>query len=268
MFFPLYGAWNKGRFVFVVLCLLMALLGGGKSQSHPIVVAPDESIVVEGLVVSADVLADVSGIDREARGRKTNPVAVGADPTFQVSHESPHGARIKSHRVSVPAQFILAEGLDENAQGGLDINAEVDSVSEIHHYGGRARKTEFHISNGADPTIHVSHDGFRSALTNPVVTKRSLQLVETELLARKIRVQLEGQNYLHMREVEVWDQNGINVALYKVATQSSTAVESASKAVNGILTDMSHTSFESGKYFVRTTYQLHYNSFTPPLTLE
>jgi hypothetical protein len=78
-------------------------------------------------------------------------------------------------------------------------------------------------------------------------------------LARKVRVQLKGQNYLHLREVEVWDQNGTNVALNKTATQSSTFLfwgkgRPASDAVNGILdmtnlssmADMSHTESESG----------------------
>jgi hypothetical protein len=82
----------------------------------------------------------------------------------------------------------------------------------------------------------------------------------SELSAQKVRVQLEGQNFLHLREVEVWDQNGTNVALNKTATQSSTystwgAVRPASDAVNGIvemtslsnLMDISHTGFDSGE---------------------
>ena len=87
---------------------------------------------------------------------------------------------------------------------------------------------------------------------------------KSQILARKVRVQLEGQNYLHMREVQVWDQSGINVALNKTASQSSTefylgsAIRPASDAVNGVvnMTDMSSTGFDLGKY--RTTYQLHY----------
>jgi hypothetical protein len=45
----------------------------------------------------------------------------------------------------------------------------------------------------------------------------------TSVLSRKVRVQLEGTNHLHMREVQVFDQSGDNVALGKTATQSSTA---------------------------------------------
>jgi hypothetical protein len=74
-------------------------------------------------------------------------------------------------------------------------------------------------------------------------------------LVHKIRIELEGLNHLHMREVQVFDQNNINRALNKRATQSSTsvdcgAVNSALNAVNGDLADMSHTLFESGELFV------------------
>ena len=67
---------------------------------------------------------------------------------------------------------------------------------------------------------------------------------------RKVRVQLEGSQYLHMSEVQVFDQNGSNVALNKPATQSSTETgsTSASNAANGILTDHSHTHLDQGKY--------------------
>ncbi len=76
----------------------------------------------------------------------------------------------------------------------------------------------------------------------------------------KVRVQLEGTNYLHMREVQVFDKNGLNVALNKVATQSGTSEypagvsHPASDAVNGIVTDFgSFSGYQAGKYF---NYQL------------
>jgi hypothetical protein len=83
-------------------------------------------------------------------------------------------------------------------------------------------------------------------------TKTFGECPASELLtsARKVRVQLEGQNYLHMSEVEVWDQNGTNVAFNKTATQSTAhdAESPATNAVNGNLTDWTHTSFDSGEY--------------------
>ena len=63
-------------------------------------------------------------------------------------------------------------------------------------------------------------------------------------------MKLEGRNYLHMREVEVWGKNGTNVALNKDANQSSTynAESVASNAVDGTLTNISHTDNDQGKY--------------------
>ena len=65
---------------------------------------------------------------------------------------------------------------------------------------------------------------------------------------RKVRVQLEGTNNLHMNEVQVFDKNGLNVALNKIATQSTTWDGFlASNAVNGNLNDHSHTNSAAGK---------------------
>jgi hypothetical protein len=63
-------------------------------------------------------------------------------------------------------------------------------------------------------------------------------------------VQLEGTNILNMREVQVYDTSGVNRALNKPATQSSTTASGeASKAVNGALNDNSHTNADAGKHF-------------------
>ncbi len=79
----------------------------------------------------------------------------------------------------------------------------------------------------------------------------------SEVLASRVRVQLDGQSWLHLREVEVWAKNGTNVALNKPANQSSIWVLNglpypASNAVDGVkditFTDMSHTLFDQGKY--------------------
>ena len=68
-------------------------------------------------------------------------------------------------------------------------------------------------------------------------------------LVSRIRLQLKGRNWLHLREVEVFDQNGVNRALHKPATQSSThGCFEAPKAVNGDLNDFSHTLEDTVKY--------------------
>jgi len=76
-------------------------------------------------------------------------------------------------------------------------------------------------------------------------------------LVHKVRVQLEGTNILNMREVQVFDQNGVNHALNKLATQSSTTPGyEASKAVNGNLNDNSHTNSDAGMYHELTNSNL------------
>ena len=68
----------------------------------------------------------------------------------------------------------------------------------------------------------------------------------------KVKIKLEGTNYLHLREVEVYDDKNVNVALNKTATQSSNmtgpdAAAVAGRAVDGSLTTISHTNSGPGK---------------------
>ena len=71
---------------------------------------------------------------------------------------------------------------------------------------------------------------------------------------RKVRVQLKGTNYLSLAEVQVFDHGNVNQALNKFATQSSTYSDSshypAPNAVNGNLTDYTHTLWEQGEYLL------------------
>ncbi len=74
-------------------------------------------------------------------------------------------------------------------------------------------------------------------------------------LVRMVRVQLLGQAILQLREVEVFNQLGFNVALNKIANQSSTyrSHTTASKAVDGNKSiahefSTSITNYERGKY--------------------
>ena len=75
----------------------------------------------------------------------------------------------------------------------------------------------------------------------------SPRILVTKATTRHVRVHLEGTIFLHMREVQVYDMSGVNRALNKLATQSSTySGEEASKAVNGNLNDWSHTQNVAG----------------------
>jgi hypothetical protein len=69
----------------------------------------------------------------------------------------------------------------------------------------------------------------------------------------KVKIQLEGSNYLHMREVKVYDNRDVNVAQNRPATQSSNmtgpyAAAVAGRAVDGNLTTISHTNIQTGKW--------------------
>ena len=87
------------------------------------------------------------------------------------------------------------------------------------------------------------------------------------LLVRRVRVQLDGQNYLNLNEVQVYDLYNFNVAVNKPATQSSTWKDykdyPAANAVNGISTnvknDFTNTNNDAGIYHTheRFTYANH-----------
>ncbi len=85
-------------------------------------------------------------------------------------------------------------------------------------------------------------------------------------LVHKVRVMLEGHNHLQMREVQVFDMDNVNRALNKIAAQSSTAIDCgahylASNAVNGNLTDISQTHFETGTYYLTLIIRCDFFSF-------
>ena len=106
--------------------------------------------------------------------------------------------------------------------------------------------------------LDLNDSGSGEVSWQKTIAKSVLDLVGILGNIRKVRVQLEGSNYVHMREIQVFDKNGVNVALNKNATQSGTTVWGdggpASKAVNGDVTDFGSFSFhQAGKYF---NYQL------------
>ena len=67
---------------------------------------------------------------------------------------------------------------------------------------------------------------------------------------RKVKVQLQDNDYLHFAEVQVFDYADNNVALSRPATQSSTykPMHSAAKAVDGNAYTWSMSNSEQGKH--------------------
>ena len=81
-------------------------------------------------------------------------------------------------------------------------------------------------------------------------------------VVRKVKVQLEGKNYLSFAELQVFDYADNNVALSRPAAQSSTykPMHSAAKAVDGNAYTRSMTNSEQGKHtHVGSTMYLLFN---------
>jgi hypothetical protein len=101
------------------------------------------------------------------------------------------------------------------------------------------------------PTVSQAPSMIHSPSLNPSISQSPSSPSQ---LVHKVRVQLDGFNFLHMREVQVYDTIGVNHALNKAASQSSTfnlhywGSDPASNAVNGALYDYSHTHEEAGMY--------------------
>ena len=97
----------------------------------------------------------------------------------------------------------------------------------------------------ASPTASPTYSPTTSKPTSSPTSIPTASPSKNAALVHKVRVQLLGTNYLHMREVQVFDTSGVNRALNKPATQSSFS-SPASNAVNGNLNDMSHTNIDAG----------------------
>ena len=146
-----------------------------------------------------------------------------------------------------------------------------NSVVSLINYQGNTLKT-YRIGDATNvPVVDINFDstggGGPAPTPNPPPTPNPA-------LVHKVRVQLLGTNFLNLREVQVFDQNGVNRALNKPATQSSTTPGyEASKIVNGNLNDMSHTNWEAGMYHEWTksnltvTAPFHSKRLTLSLTL-
>jgi hypothetical protein len=124
----------------------------------------------------------------------------------------------------------------------------------------------------ASPTASPTYSPTTSKPTSSPTSIPTASPSKNAALVHKVRVQLLGANHLNMREVQVFDTSGVNRALNKPATQSSTSDE-ASKAVNGNLNDNSDTNYDAGMYHEWTksnltvTASCHSKRLTLSLTL-
>ena len=141
---------------------------------------------------------------------------------------------------------VEEEGLDKRSILSLDAATEISSSGRTCF---RSSDGKEHCFAKAQPGACNSFAGpeghrrlFSSDLWGPdnneyvwfELTDSQLAESASAMLPSRVRVQLAGTNYLNMNEVQVIDLNGVNVALNKPATQSSTfGSYTASNAVNG-----------------------------------
>ena len=137
-----------------------------------------------------------------------------------------------------------------------------NSVVSLRNHQGNTLKI-YRIGDSTNvPVFDISFVGGNGVLvTNaptPVPTNAPTRIPTFDAtLVWRVRVQLDGTNFLHMREVLVFDTMGVNRALNKPATQSSTWFGAdASNAVNGNLNDISHTNNDAGTYHELTNSNL------------
>ncbi len=124
----------------------------------------------------------------------------------------------------------------------MDLGADV-RVAKVKIFN-RVENLEYRLSNSIVTLIDSQGTTQYSYRIGDATGKAVIEFPSV-----KVRVQLEGTNYLHMREVQVFDKNDVNVALNKVATQSSTIPSyQASNAVNGnLLSNLVYSSTQSNQ---------------------
>jgi hypothetical protein len=94
-------------------------------------------------------------------------------------------------------------------------------------------------------------DGFNNTIESYTIGDASqLDVISQHTsLVRLVKIQLDGLGIVNLAEVKVYDDKDVNVALGKIATQSS-FWNPAGNAVDGNMTTFSHTSGnDAGKHW-------------------
>ena len=112
---------------------------------------------------------------------------------------------------------------------------------------------EFYLKHAASGQFEIHSKECPELLVELAGSCQNKAAIRLSGAIRKVKIQLEGTNYLHMREVQVLDYHDVNVAQNRPATQSSNmtgpdAAAVAGRAVDGNLTTYSHTNNQIGKW--------------------
>ncbi len=140
----------------------------------------------------------------------------------------------------------------ENATGITELNISSASSSAYGTYE-YATVSEAQLECNARSDCSGVTQESSYALRKESLLNGSLVTAEFAVgpLTRKVRIGLPRAEHLHLREVQVFDYNNVNMALGKTATQSSIwGSFPASLAVDGNLDNYFHTERNIGKYLI------------------
>ena len=126
------------------------------------------------------------------------------------------------------SRVVIYNRNDGVAAHASDVSRRLsNSVVSLINYQGNTLKT-YRIGDATNvPEFDINFAGINGVLITKAPTFSptafpTARPSKNAALVHKVRVHhLLGTNYLHMREVQVYDTSGVNLALNKLATQSS-----------------------------------------------
>jgi hypothetical protein len=148
------------------------------------------------------------------------------------------------HTDDIPVKFF---NLDGNV--AMSYPTGQCTTENITTTSGKGKEFYLKRSVQGDWEIHSKEcPGLLVQLAGICQNKMAIQL--SRLHIKIVKIQLEGRNYLNLREVEVYDYNDVNMARGKSANQSSTISpgQEAYRGVDGDLSTITHTKDEQGKH--------------------
>jgi len=232
--------------------LLGPYMSAGELNSIAEAVSEVNEWVVESVDIGSNVDGSTSYSDDTWLLQGSGFIILGSD-SFHYTYLPAYGEYIDTK--------ILVQdftGTQDDARAGLMIRESLEPNSR--HYltllnGSERVRGLYRSSTGGGSTFNGQSPVFQGPVWLRTVKNGNLMTSYYKRGSRavqKVRVtRPNSRNHLHMREVEVIDMNGDNVALRKPAKQSSTLQDSAGwgpqSAVDGNLNNLMQTESERGE---------------------
>ena len=181
---------------------------------------------------------------------------------ISLASDSFHYTYLPAYGEYVDTRILVQDftGTEDNARVGLMIRESLESNSR-HYFtllnGNERVRGLYRSSTGGSSSWNGQSPVFQGPIWLRTIKNGNLMTSyykRGSRAVRKVRVtRPNSQNILHMREVEVIDMNGDNVALRKPAKQSSTLQDAswaqASNGNDGNLNNMMQTEWERGELY-------------------